>query len=152
MRNPTFERLPAALAGHAGYLLVRLGKHVARSFSAAVEPLGLRPAHCDILLTLAERGPMAQVELAETLTIERAHLVSLLDQLQALGLVERTPDAHDRRRHAIVPTELGVATTAEVARSAREVEDALLLGLTEVERANLRAALSGLARAADAVV
>lgn len=149
MSRPTFDRLPAALAGHAGYLLVVLGKHVARSFSAAVEPLGLRPAHCDILLTLAERGPLAQVEIAETLAIERAYLVSLLDQLEARGLVTRTPDATDRRRHAIVPTALGVTTTAQVAERAREVEDTLLHGLTEGERADLRAVLRMLARDVD---
>jgi DNA-binding MarR family transcriptional regulator len=150
MNGPTIDRLPEALANHAGYLLVRLGKQVARAFSACVEPLGLRPPHCDILLTLAERGSLSQVEIADTLEIEPAHLVTLLDQLAALGLIQRTADPKDRRRHAIVPTQRGASATAQVAMLASSVEDALFVGLTDAERTSCRALLRRLARAAAA--
>lgn len=149
MPSPNLDDLPDALSAHIGYLLVRLGKHAQRLFSQAISPLGLRPAHCDILLTLADRGAMAQVEIADLLLIERAHLVALLDQLEALGLVQRAADRVDRRRHAVTLTEQGVRTAAAVAALAIRVEDALLAGLAAPERPGLRSVLRSLARDAD---
>jgi DNA-binding MarR family transcriptional regulator len=145
--NDPLERLPRALKDHAGYLLVRLGKQAQRAFSSAIEPLGLRPPHCDILFTLAEGGPQSQVQLAEILAIERAHLVTLLDQLEVMALVQRTVDPADRRRHAVALTEAGVARAEVVAEVAVQVEDALLGELTKEQRRRLKATLQGLVRA-----
>ena len=138
MPSPNLDDLPDTLSNHIGYLLVRLGKHAQRSFSLEISPLELRPAHADILLTLADRGAMAQVEIAQLLSIERAHLVALLDQLERLGLVRRDADPRDRRRHAVLLTEQGVLVTAQVAEIALRVEDALTDGLPVVERELLR--------------
>ncbi len=149
MASPNLDDLPEALSGHAAYLMVRVGKHAQRVFSAAIEPLGLRPAHWDILATLAARTSMSQVEIANLLLIERAHLVALLDQLEALGLVRRAPDPADRRRHAVSLTAAGLETTAEVATRAKAVEDALLDGLSANERRAFRGLLARLARGAD---
>lgn len=149
MATPDLEALPKALSEHSGYLLVRLGKHAQRLFSVAIEPLELRPPHCDILLTLAERGTLAQTEIAATLAIERAHLVALLDQLEGLGLLVREADAKDRRRHAVRLTKKGTTTSEKVATLAREVEQQLLTGLSAREKEQLRTALRRLARDAD---
>lgn len=149
MSSPILHHLPEALSGHAGYLLVRLGKHAQRVFSIAIEPLGLRPAHCDILFTLAARGAQAQVEIASTLAIERAHLVALLDQLEGMGLVVRAADPSDRRRHAVSLTERGVTVTAQVSDLAARVEDTLLHDLAVDERVTLRSLLHRLAERAE---
>ncbi len=149
MASPPLEQLPEALSGHVGYLIVRLGKHAQRLFSQQIEPLGLRPPHADILFVLADRGALAQVEISAALTIERAHLVALLDQLEAPGLVRRTPDPHDRRRHAVLLTEDGAAMASRLSDIARRVELALLAPLPEADRDGLRAALRLLARDAD---
>jgi len=147
--SPNLEALPQALAGHAGYLLVRVGKHAQRMFSLAVDRLGLRPSHCDVLLLLAERGALAQVDIAGTLLIERAHLVALLDQLEARDLVKREADPRDRRRHAVRLTEAGAAVTAEVAALAVQVEGELLGELDPAERTLFREILGRIARDAD---
>ena len=149
MTSPNLDDLPAALSAHVGYLLVRLGKHAQRMFSLKIDALGLRPAHCDVLLTLAERGALSQVDIASTLSIERAHLVALLDQLEAMGLVLRAPDKVDRRRHAVRLTAQGGRTAATVAALAVEVEDALLDALSATERDRLRKTLQVLARDAE---
>lgn len=149
MSSPKLDALPDALAGHTGYLLVRVGKHAQRLFSAAVEPLGLRPAHCDVLLLLLERGALAQVDIAGTLSIERAHLVGLLDQLEARGLVRREADPHDRRRHAVRLTEGGEAISATVSARAAEVQGELLRELDVAERAAFYGFLRRIARDAE---
>lgn len=149
MPSPNLDDLPDALSHHIGYLLVRLGKHAQRVFSLEIAPLGLRPAHADILLTLADRGAMAQVEIAQTLSVERAHLVALLDQLQAMGAVRRDADPLDRRRHAVLLTETGIQLATQVGEIATRVEDGLLDGLPLVEQTFLRNALRRLARDAE---
>ena len=149
MSSPILDNLPTALSEHVGYLLVRLGKHAQRLFSLKVEPLGVRPAHCDILFTLVARGSLAQVEIANILSIERAHLVSLLDQLEGMGFVLREPDAVDRRRHAVRLTAKGVQVSTKISRLASQVEDELVTPLTHKERDLLRKMLRVLAKDAD---
>lgn len=149
MSSPVLDNLPSALSEHVGYLLVRLGKHAQRLFSLKVESLSVRPAHCDILLTLVAHGALAQVEIANILSIERAHLVSLIDQLESLGLVLREPDAVDRRRHAVRLTAKGMQVATKISRLAAEVEDELLEPLPKRDRQILRNMLRVLAKDAD---
>jgi DNA-binding MarR family transcriptional regulator len=54
----------------------------------------------------ANRGP-SQAEVAETLGIERARLVRMLDHLEKRGLTQRLPSAADRRSHALHLTPSG---------------------------------------------
>ena len=149
MSSPSLDDLPTALSGHVGYLLVRLGKHAQRIFTLEIATLGLRPPHCDILLTLADRGAMSQVDIAGTLRIERAHLVGLIDQLEGPGLVVRAADPNDRRRHAVTLTERGVGVATQVAALAQKVERDLLADLSAAEVQGLRALLRRLAKDAD---
>ncbi len=149
MSSPNLDDLPAALSQHAGYLLVRLGKHAQRLFSLAISPVGLRPGHADILLSLAARGALAQVELAQLLNIERAHLVGLLDQLEGMQLLLRQTDPHDRRRHAVRLTLQGEAVAEQLAAIANTVEMQVLAGLSDAEASVFRTLLQRLARDAD---
>lgn len=149
MSSPNLDQLPDALSTHVGYLLVRLGKHAQRLFSSRVEAFGLRPPHCDILFTLHERGALSQIEIANTLTIERAHLVGLIDQLETLGFVRREADPNDRRRHSVCLSEQGKQTATKISKIAKNVEGQILEGLSEQEQGKLRATLRRLAEAAD---
>ena len=55
-----------------------------------------------------------QNALADAIGIEGASLVRLLDELQASGLVTRTPDPSDRRANAVNLTATGLAVVKEV--------------------------------------
>src|SRR6266487_375936 len=54
-----------------------------------LEPLGLSPRAWGVLSTLAESGPLTQIELATTMSIDRTAMVYLIDELEAQTLVER---------------------------------------------------------------
>ncbi len=149
MSSPDLASLPKSLSDHVGYLLVRLGKHAQRMFSQAVAPLGLRPAHCDILLLLEAEGALAQVTIAERLLIERPGLVALLDFLEGESLLQRQVDPRDRRRHAVCLTPAGVQRAAELRVVAAQVEASLLADLDELHRGPFREALQRIARNAD---
>ncbi len=60
------------------------------------------------------------------------------------GLVERRPDAEDRRRNVVVLTGAGQATMAEAVEAAEAAEQRFLTKLSAAEAASLRAALQRL--------
>ena len=149
MGTPDLDVLPPDLSAHVGYLLVRAGKHAQRLFSAQIATLGLRPALADVVILLRARGSLSQVEIATTLAIERAHLVALLDQLEALGFVLRSADPADRRRHAVTLTEAGTTAAERLGGMAEAVEGLLLADLSDEEREQFRSLLQRMARRAE---
>jgi len=50
------------------------------------------------LAHLWEHGPMTMSDLGSRIPLSRAAVTALTDRLEALRYVQRTPDAHDRRR------------------------------------------------------
>ncbi len=66
-----------------------------------LEPLGLSPRAWGVLSTLAESGPVTQIELATTMSIDRTAMVYLLDELEHQALVERVRSMQDRRAFLI---------------------------------------------------
>ena len=57
------------------------------------------------LAHLWEHGPMTMSELGSRIPLSRAAVTALTDRLEALNYVQRTPDAHDRRRTVLTLTE-----------------------------------------------
>src|SRR2546427_13135317 len=62
-----------------------------------LEPLGLSPRAWGVLSTLAESGPLTQIELATTMSIDRTAMGYLIDELEAQTLRERVRSPQDRR-------------------------------------------------------
>jgi DNA-binding MarR family transcriptional regulator len=57
------------------------------------------------LAHLWEHGPMTMSELGTRIPLSRAAVTALTDRLEALRYVQRTPDAHDRRRTVLTLTD-----------------------------------------------
>lgn len=131
-------KLPEALTGHVGYLGVVLGQRSQARFEEAMARLGIRPVHYDYLATLAEGGPMAQKDLARLVEVDAARIVSLTDELESRGLVDRAVDPADRRRNLVSLTRDGRALFARAQKVAARVENDLLASLTTAERDSLR--------------
>ena len=74
-----------------------------------------------------------------------SRLVALLDELEALGLVERRDNAEDRRVYALHLTEKGAKAMTDIGRVARAHDDAICAALSGKERASLRSMLSRIA-------
>jgi DNA-binding MarR family transcriptional regulator len=104
----------------------------------------LKPRQFQILDLLADRGPIGQRELGETMATDHSILVTMLNPLEADGLIRRERDAADRRRHVVSVTPAGKRRLAKAAQAQREAEDALFAGLTEPQRDQLRELLTAL--------
>jgi MarR family transcriptional regulator, lower aerobic nicotinate degradation pathway regulator len=137
------------LEARVGYLLFRLGRTQSALFVEALEPLGLRPKHF-ALMNLAELSEgSSQQELGNHLGLDSSGLVSVIDDLESKGLVERRRDTADRRRYAIHLTRAG-RTKLSLAREAVTLRaEELLVSLDEDERRTLHDLLARVAAAGE---
>jgi DNA-binding MarR family transcriptional regulator len=78
------------------------------------------------LAHLWEHGPMTMSDLGARIPLSRAAVTALTDRLEALQYVQRTPDAHDRRRTVLSmtsrPGDLIDAMVTALAKDVTELE------------------------------
>jgi DNA-binding MarR family transcriptional regulator len=139
---PMTPSASAAETSHQSLVLINhLARVARRSSEAALEPTGLRPRHLVALTILRDRGAMTQVALGEALHLDPTNLVGLLNELEHASLLERRRDPLDRRRHIVELSEAGHTALAHAERTLASVQDQVLAGLDEDERAALHALL-----------
>jgi MarR family transcriptional regulator, lower aerobic nicotinate degradation pathway regulator len=142
---PPLTRVPGELAASSTFLLKRLGFVAKDQAIRAYEQFGLTPYHHAVLAVLAERPPETQGAIAEALGYDKSHLVGLLDELEQKGLVERSRDPADRRRHTVRLTADGDRMLTKLRRLAKQLDDQFLARLSSEERAELHGLLRRLA-------
>jgi len=116
------------------FLLSQVGAHAAARFAERIAPLKLKPHHTGILRILEAESGMTQQALCDLLGIFPSRLVGLLDELQALKLIERRASPTDRRTYALYLTKGGHEMLSEVGKLARQHQDDLCAALNEKER------------------
>jgi DNA-binding MarR family transcriptional regulator len=99
---------------------------------------------CVVLPSGAVNGPMGQSELGHAMGVDPSVLVTLLNPLEADGLVSRERDPSDRRRHLVTLTPAGECHLDSAAKAQRDTDDALFAGLTGDQREQLLAILIAL--------
>ncbi len=110
-----------------------LAKILAHQAAECLEEYGLQWWQYDVLATLRRQGEpfkLATSELADAGMLSSGAMTNRIDKLEAEGLVERLPDAGDRRRVLVKLTEKGL-TLIESATEARF--EAALLSLDKLK-------------------
>jgi len=136
--------LPERLLARRAYLLGRLGREARRRFTQMLGAWNLNPSHYAVLLLLEEIGQASQQHLAETLAIDRANMVALLDLLQRRELIERAVDPLDRRRHVVKLTAVGQQEMQQIRHAEQSLDDAFFAGLASQEQEDLQRLLTRL--------
>jgi DNA-binding MarR family transcriptional regulator len=142
----------AALSDDASFLFSRIGARCNKLFSAALEPLGLRPTHYAVLNYLDSMEGASQRVLVRGLWIDASTMVALIDDFERRGFAERRPHPQDRRAYALYLTDTGRDVLARARQAARAVEDQILAPFDEAERRQFRAFLvraAGMERSAS---
>src|ERR1700693_1722341 len=137
------------IGSSTAFLLALLGQQTMRRLRDALTAHALKPRQFQILDLLVDRGPIGQRELGEITAIHHSILVTMLNPLEADGLIKRKRSGTDRRRHDVRVTPAGKRRLASAARAQREAEDALFAGLTEQQRYQLRNLLIALRDTSD---
>jgi DNA-binding MarR family transcriptional regulator len=121
--------------------MLRLGRAAGARIGAALAALDMHPHEYGLLHALAEEDAASQSELAAALRVHPSNLVSLVDGLEAEGLVERTRDPADRRRSRVMLTQKGERVLIEADKLADAAAASLLSGLDADELAQFHALL-----------
>jgi DNA-binding MarR family transcriptional regulator len=122
-----------------------------RATHATLHQLGVVLADLD--LTASEinalgnlaAGPATPSQLGAAVGIRPTTLTSVLDRLERRGLLSRAVRAGDRRSVLLTLTPDGEVAAAAVREALATLEDQLLGGLSNDDRAGLRAGLAALA-------
>jgi DNA-binding MarR family transcriptional regulator len=77
--------------------LSSLGYAVSRGFQAILAPFELHPREFAVLRAVGFQEGQTQQALADRLQIPRSRMVSIVDELESRGLLERHPNPGDRR-------------------------------------------------------
>lgn len=123
--------------GRVGQLLFVVQQAAQALAAEQLEPLGLSPRAWGVLSTLAESGPLTQIELATTMSIDRTAMVYLIDELEEQALVERVRHPQDRRAFLIHLTVGGQDIQRRAAAALAGAAQTLLTPLEAAERQQL---------------
>jgi DNA-binding MarR family transcriptional regulator len=134
--------IPRSTRGRTGFSLAKVGAIILEMADEALAETGLDGRSYCVLATLAVDGPDSQHELAALMGIAPGVMVAELDQLEAVGLVERNRDPKDRRRTRVTLTTKGDAALAAADAIADTVTADLLSGLSRSELTQLGELLS----------
>lgn len=124
-------------AEFAGQLFFRLWRASHTHTAAALQKIGLTPALFAVLNHLRERDGAIQQQIGSAMGIDPSTMVSLVDQLEREGLAKRRPRPQDRRAREVSITPEGRRTLKRARELAKEVEGAVLQGLSPAERRQL---------------
>src|ERR1700728_1485278 len=128
------------------WLLHRAAQHMRVGLDEAAREHGLSGARDWIVLSAIAAGPrQTQLALAQSLGLDKTTLTSLLDRLEAAGLVTRDQDSRDRRARIPGLTEAGGRVQQELIAARDRAEEAVLGRLSADEQRVLRALLNRLA-------
>lgn len=100
--NPEGAVAPGYLANHGARVFNRI-------VDAALRPQGLSLALIGPLLILWWKGPLLQRDLVLASSVKQPAMVALLDKLEGMGLIARTPSQDDRRAAKVTLTDEGQA-------------------------------------------
>jgi DNA-binding MarR family transcriptional regulator len=131
--------------GQLAELFLRAARQMRRSQAGRLAPLGLTPAQSRAMRVISrDEGPLRMVDLAERLGIVPRSVTTLVDALEAAGLVRRETDPSSRRSTLVRLTDSGRSLRVEMQQARRQAAEDLFAPLSEAQRDTLRELLSAL--------
>ena len=144
--EPERGALPPSMRDRVPFLLYRaaeLSHGLANDMLARIQ---LTARQVGILTLVTEWEPMTQKALGDTLRIDRTTMVSLIDDLERKGYVERRRHPRDRRAFLVQPTPSGRAAKVQAVAILDEQQSRFLAPLTSAQRQQLGELLKRLQR------
>ena len=136
-----------SLIQRTGFLLNRSAFDIRGLFFDALHPLGVDPRQFGVLSFIAECGASSQQQIAEQVNCDRTTMVAVIDDLEKLGLAQRSVDPDDRRKSMVCVTEKGKRALERAGKAADQAERQYLAPLSAAERKQLVDMLQRLVRA-----
>ncbi|WP_025159038.1 MarR family winged helix-turn-helix transcriptional regulator [Leifsonia aquatica] len=142
-RDETHEPGRDDVAGRLALAAGRLNRRI-RSATG-----GLSHGQLSALSTIVRTGPLRPSEVATVESVAAPTVTRLVSELEARGLVERTPDPDDGRSFFVSGTDAGIELLLEARSDRARAVARILDGLDPEQVDALRAALPALEQAAS---
>ena len=105
-----------------GYNARRAALAIIEEFLERMAVYGLKPVDFSVMSVIVHNPGVTSRQLCASLNILPPNLVSLIQSLDSLGLVERLPHPHDGRAVGLHPTKKGKALMVQAEATASELE------------------------------
>ena len=105
-----------------GYNARRAALAIIGEFLEKMAVYGLKPVDFSVMSVIVHNPGVTSRQLCASLNILPPNLVSLIQSLDARGLIERLPHPHDGRAVGLHPTEKGRALMLQAEATASELE------------------------------
>jgi MarR family transcriptional regulator, lower aerobic nicotinate degradation pathway regulator len=138
------QQTPTALTQLPSWLLTQSAAQASRIVTESFGAVGARTYHFRLLATLVEFGPASQAALGRHSSIDRSDVVAALNELEADGYVERSPDPADARRNIITITTAGKRQYKRLTTLVGKVQEEIFAPLSATDRARLTTILTKL--------
>ena len=132
-----------ALSGHLGYLLHRTDLQLIGRVTHALAGFGVTPARASALVYIALHEGCDQMALGRALGVNRTSTMNAVDELVALGAVERRP-GRDRRSNALHLSVEGRTLRPRIEAATAAADAANFRVLSDEEQDSLRSILKKL--------
>lgn len=137
-------------AGRLAELLTAASRRLRRGVAAQLAPLGLTFAQARAMRLIAAPGCcLRMADIACRLDVVPRSATSVVDGLEAAGLVARRPDPHDRRSVLVALTDEGRRLLDGLDEARRATAEELFAPLGAEDRAELLRLLGALAAGED---
>lgn len=127
--TPSWRRFEIAIIGTA--------RRLNTVFNARVESLDLNLNQASLLAFVVDFGDSTQTALADMIGLGRAATGTMIDQLEARGLLARRPDPSDRRVWLVAATDEGRGLVERFYEIDRALRDELRGGIGRDDRQQL---------------
>jgi DNA-binding MarR family transcriptional regulator len=122
------------LEHQAGHLLRRAHQRHTMIFQDGMGDVQLTPTQYAALVKIRDVGQISQNQLGRLTAMDPATIQGVVQRLAARGLVDRTPDTHDRRLMQLRLTAKGRALLQTAVARGIAITEATLAPLSEAER------------------
>lgn len=136
------------LPDHIGYVVRRAQVAIFQHIIRAMAPLGVRPGQFSVLTLIGANPGLKQTAICEALGIRRANLVTLVNELERRGWIQRTAVADDRRAQGLRLTARGRTTLARLRAMASRHERRVTRTISAREKRDLMRLLNRVSDAA----
>jgi DNA-binding MarR family transcriptional regulator len=117
-----------------GYQLRMAQVALFKDFASGLGEHDVSPGLFGVLVIIESNPDLKQTELARATHLDRSTIVSVIDNLERRGLVERRSALNDRRSNALHLTNEGVALLRKLKRQVNLHEKRLLSNFSDTER------------------
>jgi len=143
------QNKPAALTMDAvytkpGYLFRRMQQIAVAIFMEECRAFDLTPVQYAALVAIQTHPEIDATRLSAVIAFDRSTLGSVIERLQAKGLIERAPSVEDRRVKLLTITKAGAALLRDIMPSVERAQARMLQPLKVADRKTLMTLLSQL--------